>query len=155
MVNASRKSLEPSVFRLKDNGQDVLIGSQCQKCKRVFFPQREWCASCLEPTCKEIELSREGKLLSFSLVERQQNYSLVTAPYLFGEILIPEGPHIYTTLNLKTEQTDKGPKAVSTVNEQNLNTVKIGQKVVLSPVAVKKDEDGSEVVAYNFQTVEK
>lgn len=72
---AQRESLEPRVFQVKgDEKSDVLLGSKCNRCHRVFFPPREWCAACCQPTCEVIELSREGKLESFALVERKQAY---------------------------------------------------------------------------------
>lgn len=149
-----RKSLEPSVFQVnKDAEKDVLTGSKCRQCHRVFFPKRVWCAACLEPTCDEIELSREGTLLSFSLVEKKQAYCLLEAPYVLGEVLLPEGPHIYTSIGAESEVTPEEVKPYSTIGEDNLDTLKIGQKVSLKPVVIKKDEEGNDIVAYNFNVV--
>ena len=152
---AERKSVEPSIFRVdKGTENDVLIGSKCSKCNRVFFPRRTWCAACLEPTCEDIELSRDGTLLSFSLVERKQAYALIEAPYVLGEVLLPEGLHIYTTIGAESKVSSEGVKLYSTVGEDNLDTLKMGQKVILKPVVVNKDEEGNDIIAYNFDVAE-
>ena len=101
-----------------------------------------------------IELSREGTLLSFSLVEKKQAYSIVEAPYILGEVLLSEGPHIYTTMNLQSEVSTEGVKLYSTIGHDNLDLLKMGQKVVLKPIVVRKDEEGCDIVAYNFNLVE-
>ena len=151
-----RKSLEPSVFRVSNDAEnDILIGSKCKKCQRVFFPPREWCAACLEPTCEEVELSREGEMEAFSLVERKQDYALIEAPYVLGEIKLPEGPHVYTSIGAKSEESLGGIRLYCSYNEENLGELKRGQKVKLKPVVVKKDEEGNDIVAYNFEVMEK
>ncbi len=154
MEGPNYRSLESTVFRLKNEKDGVLIGSICSKCHRVFFPQRVWCASCFEPTCEETELSREGKLISFSLIERASGYALVKPPYILGEVLLPEGPHVYTTIGMRSEPSPAGIDLRSAINEKNLSSLKMGQPVRLSPIVVKKDEEGREVVAYNFDPVE-
>ncbi len=152
MTETKRKSLEPTVLQVKEGTEPVLVGSKCPRCLRVFFPARLWCANCLEPLCEPVELSREGKLASFALVERKQDYSLVGPPYILGEVNLPEGLDIYTTVNLKSEVTENGVRIYSTVDEKNFDTLIMGQKVILKPVVIKKEGD-SEIIAYNFQTV--
>ena len=155
MSNSKRVSLEPAIFRVKSGPEsDILVGSKCQKCHRVFFPPRVWCAACVEPTCEELELSREGMLLSFALVNRAQTYCVIEAPYVLGEVLLPEGPHIYTSISAQSDITPEGVKVRSTINEGNLNLLEIGQKVMLTPILVRKDEEGNDVFAFNFTVVE-
>lgn len=150
----SRKSLEPSVFRVKDTVEDdVLVSSQCQKCHRVFSPPRVWCAACVEPTCEELELSREGSLLSFALVNRTQAYCLIEAPYVIGEISLLEGPHIYTSINAQGKVSPDGVRVWSNIREDNLDLLDIGQKATLSPLLVNKDEEGNDIYAFNFNVV--
>ena len=153
MNSSCQKSLEPSVFKVKSGDEPpTLLGSRCPKCQRVFFPAREWCAACLEPLCKSIELSREGTLVSFALVERKQDYSIVEPPYVLGEVLLPEGIDIYTTINLESEVSAAGVRVYSTLDEHNMDSLKMGQKVILKPVVIKKEEE-CEVLAYNFATL--
>ena len=154
--NARRKSLEPTVFRVDDAVEkDTLVGSHCAKCDRNYFPPRQWCAACFEPGCEEIELSREGTLSSFALVERKQEYCLVEAPYAFGEVRLPEGMLVYTTLNVTSEVAANGQVRVySTIDQDNFNVLKTGQRARLAPLVIKRADDGADIVAYNFDIVE-
>ncbi len=149
-----RKSLEPKVFQVKGEGEeDALLGSKCKKCGGVFFPPREWCAACYEPTCETIVLSGEGILESFALMERKQAYSVVEPPFVIGEVLLPEGVHVYTTINLRSEVSSEEAKVYSTIDGDNFISLKVGQRARLSPVVIRWDEEGNEIVAYNFDIV--
>ena len=154
--SAQRKSLEPTVFRVDDAVEkDTLVGSHCAKCDRNYFPPRQWCAACFEPGCEEIELSREGTLSSFALVERKQEYCLVEAPYAFGEVRLPEGMLVYTTLNITSEVAANGQiRVYSTIDQDNFNVLKTGQRARLAPLVIKKADDGADIVAYSFDIVE-
>ena len=136
-MSKSRVSLEPSVLKLgRMKDEDVLIGSKCKECGRYFMPQRKWCGYCAEPTTEVVELSKEGILTSFSLMERKPDYALVETPYVFGEVTVPEGIVIY-----------------SVINAQDVNNLKMGQKVRLDPLEIKKDDEGNSVTAYAFKPV--
>lgn len=154
--NTKRKSLEPTVFRVGETKEeDTLIGSVCAKCVLTYFPPREWCAACFEPGCKEVELSKEGTLSSFALVERKQAYCLVEAPYAFGEVRLPEGLLIYTTLNVTSDIATNGEIRVhSTIDQDNFEVFQVGQTARLVPIVIKKDDDGADIIAYNFAVSE-
>lgn len=133
----SRVSLEPSVLKVgKTEEEDVLIGSKCKECGRYFFPQRKWCGYCAEPTTEVVELNKEGTISSFSLMTRKQNYCLMKTPYIFGEVMIPEGVLIYTVINAKS-----------------VEALQMGQKAKLNTTEIKKDEKGNSVIAYWFTPV--
>lgn len=150
-MSTSKKSLEPKVFRIE--GEPVLLGSRCTECSRVFFPGQEWCAACSTPSCQTIELSRHGKLKSYTVVFRKTAYSVVTPPYIVAEIELPEnGVLLYSTLNLTSTPSAEGYKFHTGVSDQALSQISIGQPVKLDPVAIRKDEAGEEIVAYNFCT---
>ena len=134
----SRVSLEPSVLEVGDiKEEDRLIGSRCRECDRYFFPQRKWCASCAEPTTERVVLGREGTLSSFSIMTRKTKYCLMETPYVLGEVRIPEGILIYTVINTK-----------------NPEKLQMGQKVKLDTMEIKKNEEGSSVIAFNFAPAE-
>ena len=133
----SRVSLEPSVLKVGNTKEeDVLIGSKCKECGRYFFPQRKWCGHCAEPTTEVVELSKEGTISSFSLMTRKKSYCLVQTPYIFGEVMIPEGILIYTV-----------------INAQSVEAFQMGQKAKLDTTEIKKDEKGTSVIAYRFTPV--
>lgn len=148
------KNLEPKLFRIER--EPVLLGSQCTKCHRVFFPAQGWCGGCSTPSCKPIELGRRGTLKSYTVVFRKTSYSVVTPPYIVAEIELPEGGVlVYSTLNLTSAASAEGYKFHTSVSDEALSKIKLGQAVILSPVAIRKDEEGHEIVAYNFSTAVK
>jgi uncharacterized OB-fold protein len=134
----SRWSLEPTVLKVGSTKEgDVLIGSKCKICGRYFFPQRKRCGYCAEPTTEVLELSKEGMLSSYSLSTKKPKYSLIEPPYILGEVEIPEGILIYTVISTKSP-----------------GELKIGQRVKLDTVEIKKDEVGRSIIAYCFTPVE-
>ena len=130
----NRVSLEPSVLKLGDSKEeDVLTGSRCKECGRYFFPARVRCGACAEPTTEAVELSKEGTLISYTMITRKPRYSLIEPPYILGEVEIPEGIRLY-----------------SLINSEGVDTLAVGQKARLDTVEVKKDEEGNSVIAYAF-----
>ena len=137
-MSSSRISLEPSVLKVgSTKEEDVLLGSRCKECGRDFFPGRLWCAACAEPTTEPVEFSKEGTLISYSLMTRKPTYCMVETPYILGEVLIPEGIRLYTV-----------------VNSKNVDELKTGQRAKLDTVEIKKDEKSNSVIAYSFTPVE-
>jgi len=137
-MHNSRWSLEPSVLKVgSTKEEDVLIGSKCKICGRYFFPKRRRCGYCAEPTLEVLELSREGIVSSYSLLIKKPKYSLMEPPYILGEVKIPEGILIYTVINTKSPEE-----------------LRIGQRVKLDTVEIKKDEGGRSTIAYCFAPVE-
>jgi Predicted nucleic-acid-binding protein containing a Zn-ribbon len=136
-----RVSLEPGVFRVtQEEGGDVLLGSRCRVCRRTFFPPRAWCAACCTPTCEEVELSREGTLESYTVVHRKSAYALVETPYILGEVAIPEGIRIYTTINLRSWLSEDGTQIQNGTDTETVGRLMLGQEAQLRPVVIKKDE---------------
>jgi uncharacterized OB-fold protein len=149
---AARKSLEPKVFRVGERGPGVLLGSRCDRCERVFFPAQEWCAACCAPCCHPIELSHQGELKSYAVVYRKTSYSLVTPPYILGEIALPEGVLVYATINLTSSPAAAGYSFHTPATDDDLAGIFVGQRVTLNPVIVKRDDEGNDILAYNFCT---
>ena len=133
----SRISLEPSVLKVADNkDNDTLVGSRCSQCGRYFFPQRVRCGACTEPTTEPVDLSKEGTLISYTLITSRARFAEVQPPYILGEVMMPEGIRIYTL-----------------INSRDVNQLKIGQRTKLDTLEIKKDEDGNSVIAYSFSPV--
>ena len=48
-----------------------LIGSQCEVCKKIFFPPRESCPTCRRKSIgkmKDVKLSGKGTLVTYSII---------------------------------------------------------------------------------------
>jgi len=114
-----------------------LIGSQCQKCQRYFFPKRLICPDCLEVgTMQEKPLSTRGKLYSYYL--GMVAPAGISPPYAAGWIDLPEGVRVFGVLT--------GFEA----KEENL---KLGMEVELVLEKVGEQKDEGELLAYRFRPV--
>lgn len=123
------------MLRLGEGSRDaVLLGSRCSLCERYFFPQRRRCAACAAESTATTELSTTGVLVGFTSVTKKPLFSVLEPPYLLGEVLLPEGVRVYSTINVAG-----GPQP------------SIGSPVRLEPVEVQLHEGPA--IAYNF-TVE-
>ena len=112
-----------------------LIGSQCQRCHRYYFPKRLICPDCLVlGTMEEKQLSTRGKLYTYYL--GMVAPAGITPPYAAGWIDLPEGVRVFGVL------VGFEPK------EENL---KLGMEVEL--VLGKMTEDGQEGLVYRFRPV--
>ena len=99
-----------------------------------------------------MELSRHGELRSYAVVRRKTAYSLVTPPYILAEIALPEGVLVYATLNLRSSAGANGREFHTPTQAEDLAALSIGQQVTLGEVIVKTDQEGNDIVAYNFRT---
>jgi benzoylsuccinyl-CoA thiolase BbsA subunit len=119
-----------------DWSRSTLKGSRCQRCGSVDFPRALYCKGCLSSDLKEIQLSRDGVLYSFS-------YARVcakgfTPPYVFGYVDLPDGIRIYSQL----EPADPAK-------------FRSGMDVELTMGQIRQEKDGTEIWGYKFQPKEK
>lgn len=129
-------SLENDVLALPSSpeGKPTLLGSRCKNCGRVFFPRRLRCAACAGADLEQVNLSSKGRLFSFVVVEQKPKFALVEAPYVLGEVALPEGVHVYAVIR------GCDPKDL----QEDL-------EVTLALEKVRVDENGNEVMAYVFR----
>ncbi|MDY6880816.1 MAG: OB-fold domain-containing protein [Desulfatiglans sp.] len=117
-----------------------LIGSRCNECGELFFPKKEkgWCVHCSNHSLSDVTLSREGKIVSFSVVMQQPGGGFYRGPvpYSYGCIDLPEGLRIESLFT--TEDYD---------------ALKVGGKVELVIDKLCDDEEGNEVMAFKFRPV--
>ena len=113
-------------------GKPYLIGSQCQNCGYVAFPQRVVCPACvMKDSMKEIELSPSGKIDTFSVLHVAAPGFAV--PYVVGYVSLPEGPRIFSMIRYAGE------------------SMEIGDEVELFVGKIREDELGNEVIGYQFK----
>ena len=117
-----------------------LIGSKCDKCGEIFFPkkERQWCVHCYSKSLNEVKLSREGKIVSFSVVMQQPGGGFYKGPvpYSYGCIDLPEGIRIESLLT--TDDFEK---------------LKVDGTVELVIEKLCDDGEGNEVMAFKFRPV--
>lgn len=124
---------------VEKNGVVYLIGSVCEDCGEVFFPQKEipLCAHCQSARVKDLELSAEGVIHSYTVVHQMPagGYYKGAVPFIYGIVEMPEGVHIQ-----------------GHVIGFGLDEVRIGDrvKVVLDTLF---EEDQNEVITYKFAPI--
>lgn len=135
-----RTSLEPAVLRVGEvPDQDVLLGARCTICERYFFPDRRRCAACTEESTVTVELAKIGTLSSYTTVTKKPAFSVLDAPYVLGEVLLPEGLSVYSAITVaRGKQPPKQPS--------------IGARARLDPIEIQLGN--RTVVAYTFSVKE-
>ncbi len=72
-----------------------LIGSECEKCKTLYFPPRIICRICGRDTkMRSRKLSGNGKVYSFTTIRVPSDTFKESAPYTVGVIELEEGPKV-------------------------------------------------------------
>jgi uncharacterized OB-fold protein len=77
------------------NARYNLIGSECQNCKRSYFPPRIVCKECGRNTVmKEKRFSGNGTVYSYSRIYVPPDAFKDDAPYTVGVVKLEEGPMV-------------------------------------------------------------
>ena len=115
----------------KVSGQWTLIGCRCKQCGQIFFPVREWCLNCSSGDLERVNLGRNGKLYSFTIVHMPSEH--FEPPYAVGWIELAEGIRIFSQIRGWQE-----------------HPLEIGMDMEL---AVEKlwDEEEKEIIGYTFR----
>lgn len=69
---------------LRDNTR--ITGARCEACGKVYAPPPDVCGECFRPLTEWVNLSGEGEVIAFSVVERATAWSPMTPPYMLGLI---------------------------------------------------------------------
>jgi uncharacterized OB-fold protein len=78
------------------SGEWTLVGCRCQQCGQIIFPCAEVCLNCLSRDVARLNLSRTGKLYSFTIVHMPSEH--FKPPYAVGWIELPEGIRIFSQI---------------------------------------------------------
>ena len=118
--------------------QVQLIGSRCSSCDEIFFPKKEknWCVHCNQNTLENINLSRKGKIVSFSKVMQQPGGGFYkgVVPYAYGCIDLPEGIRIETLFS-----------------NDGMDQLEVGKEVELVIEKLCEDEEGNDILTFKFK----
>lgn len=157
MVKNTPESSSPSSSQAKDEKKKVLIapshicfptspsekpyliGSKCDLCGIIAFPQRKVCPACVKgETMKPVPFSGKGRIDSFSI-----SYVAppgIKAPYIQSWVKLAEGPRIFSIIT----GCEPSEKALS-----------IGMDVEFTVGKLAEDEDGNDLIGYQFQPVKR
>jgi hypothetical protein len=129
--------LEEGYFTIPSSAgeESHLIGSKCRSCGEYFFPKRVFCAKCFLEDTEEVLLSRKGKLYTYTTVHVPMFGKVVMdrGEYCVGQVDLPEGPRIQTTLSCDPSE------------------LKIGMDMELDLKKINEDKRGNDVVVYQFR----
>ena len=94
MTNAP--SVDERLLRLTDASgkRGVLLGMRCRVCGVTVFGPAAFCQSCTAADLESVELAAQGTLYSYTIVRVPPAGWPGAAPYVLGEVELPEGPHI-------------------------------------------------------------
>ena len=132
-------SFNPKVLILQaDDEKPHLMGSRCQACGKIYFPQQEFCTECLgEGTMKGHLLSCQGKIYSFTVVERETLAPKgFQVPYAYGYIDLPEGVRVLSKI------IGWGPE-----------TLKINAPVEMVLEEIRQNEVGEKIIGFRFRMI--
>lgn len=88
-------SEQPSPFTIeqfyKNIVQGKLLGGKCRKCGKVHLPPRPLCDSCFSKEFEWVELPKNGKLLTYTIIHVAPTQFQGMAPYAVGIIQLESG----------------------------------------------------------------
>ena len=127
--------VEEGIFYQTPGEAPVLIGNKCKECGTKFFPKTPVCPRCIEKdSMEETFIKGKGKLDVFCIV----NAGLpgFKVPSIQSYIQLDEGPRIWSLVT------------GSDVSEESL---KPGMEMEMVIEKVREDEEGNELISYQFK----
>jgi len=74
--------------------QGKLMGGKCKKCGAIHLPPRPLCDKCFSKEFEWVEISRKGKLLTYTIIHVAPPQFEQMAPYAVGIIQLENGLRI-------------------------------------------------------------
>ena len=112
-----------------------LEAGKCKQCGHISFPPRLVCPKCKSKTFETVKLSREGKILTFTIIR--------VGPDKFSK----ETPYVVAIIEL-----NDGVRLTSQVTDCDVDKVEIGNKVKLVFRKIQ-DEGKSGLHCYGYKAV--
>ncbi len=103
MTSENRPLTLASFFKYCSEGK--LMSAKCEKCDSLWIPPREICPTCLSSEMTWKEMSRDGELLTYTVVHVPAPSFKGRAPYVVGIVRLTEGP-VLSGLVREAEEQD-------------------------------------------------
>ncbi len=100
-----------------------IMTTKCKKCGKVFFPPKAHCPNCISSDVEWLEITGDGKLLTFTVVNYGPSGFENDAPYTLGIAEFNEGVKILGRVSKTIKPND----------------IKTGMKVTLAPVKLDNE----------------
>ena len=135
----SRVPVVEGLFHEQD-GNLTLIGSKCSSCGTLYFPRAYGCnnPTCSVGTIEEVELSRHGKIHSFTV-----QYYPPPPPF--------KAPDPFSPFAVGLVELADGLRVVGIVDSDNPESVKIGDEVDVVGGILYRNDDGEDVTVWKFR----
>jgi uncharacterized OB-fold protein len=75
-----------------------LEAAKCKKCGKIYFPPRLICPGCRSKEFEPVKLSREGKLLTYTVIRVGPSQFVDQVPYAIGIVELKEGVKILSQI---------------------------------------------------------
>ena len=123
----------PLVSYLRLEPTPHLVANECTSCGARFFDRRNACASCFGTSFREVDITTEGVVRSFTIVAM----AAPGVPVPFVAAIVDCGG---TSVRGNVINTDPTPEKVT-----------LGMKVRLATYSLGTDDDGVEAVGFGFE----
>ncbi len=112
-----------------------LEAARCKKCGKIFFPPRLICSQCKYREFEKITLSREGKLLTYTIIRVAPSQFVDQAPYAIGIVELKEGARILTQ-----------------ITDCELDKLSVGMKLNLEFRKIQEEGEAG-IICYGYKAV--
>ena len=112
-----------------------LEAGKCKKCGKVYFPPRIICAECKSQEFETVNLQREGKLLTYTIIRVAPSQFVDQAPYAMGIV-----------------ELNDGVKILSQIVDCDLDKLEIGQKVRIEFRKIYQEGEAG-IICYGYKCV--
>jgi uncharacterized OB-fold protein len=86
-------------------------GAKCKGCGKVFFPPRLICPECKSKEFENIQLKKDGKVLTYTIIRVPPSQFVDQAPYAMGVVELADGVKLLTQItDCDLEKIDIGMK---------------------------------------------
>ena len=131
------------IFDIRD-GSPVLLGSRCTNCDNHMFPRQSGCPRCLFNEQEDVELATRGTLWTLTV----QAFPPKAPPYL-GPVGDDFEPYGVGYVELPGQLRVEGRLTIADPEKLQIG---MEMELMLDPLTI--DEDGNQVVTYEFAPVE-
>ncbi|GAB3287399.1 Zn-ribbon domain-containing OB-fold protein [Parahaliea aestuarii] len=121
-----------------------LLGSRCRACGEMAFPSQNDCRHCCGSDTEIVELGDRGTLWTWTI----QSF-MPKSPYHSDET-----PETFRPYGVGYIEMPGGLRVEARLKENKPEELAIGQAMSLSIEPFRRDEDGTEVLAFAFQRSE-
>jgi len=115
-----------SKFIISLRDEQKILGLKCEKCGKVFIPPREYCEHCwVKIDGNWVELSKEGEIVNFTVVNYNDRHLPAKAPYVLAQIKLKgaDTPLTHIVLGADPEDINIGMRVKAVFSKEAVNTI--------------------------------